>query len=127
MEREVDIPELIDLLKLAEQSFTGDLLEGVSLYNPSIDEEYRPFSVEKGVAQFTDLKGRSRSVPFSAMGLWSAVIPANSILNSPELLSHTKAGKRQELVSEINLLHLPSGHTQSYEDCPSSNDLEHPR
>ena len=122
MEREVDIPELIDLLKLAEQSFTGDLLEGVSLYNPSIDEEYRPFSVEKGVAQFTDLKGRSRSVPFSAMGLWSAVIPANSILNSPELLSHTKAGKRQELVSEINLLHLPSGHTQSYEDLQAILD-----
>jgi hypothetical protein len=116
MEREVDIPELIELLKLAEQSFTGDLLEGVSLYNPSTDEEYRPFSVEKGIAQFTDLKGRSRSVPFSAMGLWSAVIPANSILNSPELLSHTEAGKRRELVSEINLLGLPSGQTQSYED-----------
>lgn len=116
MEREVDIPELLDLIRLAERSFTGDLLDGVSLYNPSADEEYSPFVIEQSTVKFTDFKGQSRSVPFSAMSQWSAIIPDGSVLNSQELRSHTESGKRQELVSQINQLGLTTGQSQSLED-----------
>lgn len=116
MEREVDIPELLDLIRLAERSFTGDLLDGVSLYNPSADEEYSPFVIEQSAVKFTDFKGQSRSVPFSAMSQWSAIIPDGSVLNSQELRSHTESGKRQELVSQINQLGLTTGQSQSLED-----------
>ena len=116
MEREVDIPELLDLIRLAERSFTGDLLDGVSLYNPSADEEYSPFVIEQSAVKFTDLKGQSRSVPFSAMSQWSAIIPDGSVLNSQELRSHTESGKRQELVSQINQLGVTTGQSQSLED-----------
>ena len=116
MEREVDIPELLDLIRLAERSFTGDLLDRVSLYNPSADEEYSPFVIEQSTVKFTDFKGQSRSVPFSAMSQWSAIIPDGSVLNSQELRSHTESGKRQELVSQINQLGLTTGQSQSLED-----------
>ena len=116
MEREVDIPELLDLIRLAERSFTGDLLDGVSLYNPSADEEYSPFVIEQSAVKFTDFKGQSRSVPFSAMSQWSAIIPDGSVLNSQELRLHTESGKRQELVSQINQLGLTTGQSQSLED-----------
>jgi hypothetical protein len=116
MEREVDIPELLELIRLAERSFTGDLLGGVSLYNPSADEEYSPFVIEQSAAKFTDFKGQSRSVPFSTMSQWSAIIPDGSILNSHEIRSHTESGKRQELVSQINQLGLTTGQSHSFED-----------
>ncbi|MFY9210338.1 MAG: hypothetical protein WAO69_04350 [Aestuariivita sp.] len=116
MELEVDIPEFIELLRLAEHSLAGDLLEGLSLYNPSTDEEYCPFLIDKGVAKFTDLKGQSRSVPLSAMSQWSVIIPDESILNSTELQARTSSGRRQELVSQLNRIGLVSGQTQSLED-----------
>jgi hypothetical protein len=116
MEREVDIAEFIELLRLAELSPAGNLLAGVSLYNPSIDEEYSPFVIDNGVAKFTDLKGQSRSVPCAAMSQWSVVIPDGSLLNSSELQSRTISGRRQELISQINKLGLTSGQTQSLED-----------
>ena len=122
MEREVNIAEFIELLRLAELSPAGDLLAGVSLYNPSIDEEYSPFVIDNGVAKFTDLKGQSRSVPFAAMSQWSVVIPDVSLLNSRELQSRTVSGRRQELISQLNKLGLTSGQTQSYEDLQAILD-----
>jgi hypothetical protein len=116
MEREVDIAEFIELLRLAELFPAGDLLAGVILYNPSIEEEYSPFVIDNGVAKFTDLKGQSRSVPLAAMSQWSVVIPDGSLLNSSELQSRTISGRRQELISQINKLGLTSGQTQSLED-----------
>lgn len=116
MELEVDIPEFIELLRLAEHSLAGDLLAGLSLYNPSTDEEYCPFLIDKGLAEFIDLKGQSRSVPLSAMSQWSVIIPDESILNSTELQARTSSGRRKELVSQINQLGLTSGQTQSLED-----------
>lgn len=116
MEREVDIPEFIELLRLAEPSLSGDLLEGASLYNPSTDEEYSPFTIEGSAVKFSDLKGKSRSVPFSAMSQWSVIIPTESILNSKELQSQTGSGKRQELIFQLNQHGLTSGQTQSLEE-----------
>ena len=122
MEREVDIPEFIELLRLAEPSLNGDMLEGVSLYNSSTDEEYSPFTIDSGAAKFIDLKGKSRSVPFSAMSQWSVIIPTESVLSSKELQSRTGSGKRQELVSQSNQLGLPSGQTLSLEELQAILD-----
>ena len=122
MEREVDIPEFLELLRLAETSLPGDLLEGASLYNPSIDEEYSPFTIDSGAVKFVDLKGKSRSVPFSAMSQWSVIIPNESVLSSKELQSRTGSGKRQELVSHLNQLGLDSGQTQSLEELQAILD-----
>lgn len=122
MEREVDIPEFIELLRLAEHSLAGDLLVGLSLYNPSTDEEYSPFTIDNGVAKFVDLRGQSRAVPFSAMSQWSVIIPDGSVLNSSKLQSRTSSGRRQELVSQLNQLGLTSGQTQSLEDLQTIID-----
>lgn len=116
MEREVDIPEFIELLRLAEHSLAGDLLVGLSLYNPSTDEEYSPFTIDNGVAKFVDLRGQCRAVPFSAMSQWFVIIPDGSVLSSSKLHSRTSSGKRQDLVSQINHLGLTTGQSQSLED-----------
>lgn len=116
MEREVDIPEFIELLRLAERYLAVDPLAGLSLYNPSADEEYKPFIIDNGIAKFKDSRGKSRSVPFSAMSQWSVIIPDISVLNSEELQARTSATRRQELVSKINHFGLISGQTQSLED-----------
>lgn len=122
MEREVDIPEFIELLRLAEPSHNGDLLKGLSLYNPSTEEEYSPFNIDSGAVNFIDLKGKSRSVPFSAMSQWSVIIPTESVLNSKELQSQTGSSKRQELVSQLKQLGLTSGQTQSLEELQAILD-----
>jgi hypothetical protein len=122
MELEVDIPEFIELLRLAELSLAGDLLVGLSLYNPSTDEEYSPFTMDNGVAKFVDFKGQSRAVPFSAMSQWSVIIPDGSVLSSSKLQSRTSSGRRQELVSQLNKLGLISGQTQSLEDLQAIID-----
>jgi hypothetical protein len=122
MELEVDIPEFIELLRLAEHSLAGDLLVGLSLYNPTTDEEYCPFTIDNGVAKFIDLKGQSRAVPFSAMSQWSVIIPDGSVLSSSKLQSRTSSGRRQELVSQLNQLGLTNGQTQSLEDLQTIID-----
>ena len=116
MEREVEIPELLELLRLAAGSFPGDLLEGVNLYNPSTDEEYGSIAIDAGAAQFKDLTGKSRSIRIAAMAQWTAVLPEDCILNSSELLSRTRAGRRQSLQSRINQLGLSCCQSQSSED-----------
>ena len=122
MELEVDIPEFIELLRLAKHSLAGDLLVGLSLYNPTTDEEYSPFTIDNGVAQFIDLKGQHRSIPFSAMSQWSVIIPDGSVLNSKKLQSRTSSGRRQELVSQLNRIGLVCGQTQSLEDLQAIID-----
>lgn len=122
MELEVDIPEFIELLRVAEHSLAGDVLEGLSLYNPSTDEEYSPFNIDNSVAKFIDLKGQSRSIPLSAMSQWSVIIPDGSVLNSRKLQSRTSSGRRQELVSQLNRIGLVSGQTQSLEDLQTIID-----
>lgn len=122
MEREVEISEFLELLRLAQGSFTGDMLEGVTLYNPSLDEEYTVISIDHGAAKFTDLTDRVRSVPFPAMGQWSVIIPDDSILNSSELQQQTETGRRSLLVSQINQLGLISGQTQALHDLQAIYD-----
>ena len=122
MEREVEIPELLELLRLAAGSFPCDLLKGVSLYNPSTDEEYGPIAIDGGAAQFKDLAGRSRTIPIVAMAQWTAVLPAGSVLNSSELLSRTQTARRQALQSQVMQLGLSCGQSQSFEDLTAILD-----
>jgi hypothetical protein len=122
MEREVEISELLELLKMSEGSFTGDLLHGVSLYNPSTDEEYRPIAIHGGAVHFKDLAGKSRSIPFVSISKWTAVLPEGSALNSSQLSSRTQAGLRQALQSKVNQLGLSSGQSQSSEDLQAILD-----
>lgn len=122
MELEVEIPEFLELLKLAHSVCSDDLLKGIILYNPSLDEEYTNITIDNGSAKFTDLAGRSRSVPFSAMGQWSAIIPGESVLNSPELQQQTDAGRRAVLVSQLNQLGLTSGQTLAVNDLQAIID-----
>lgn len=116
MEREIDIPELLELLKLAQEADLNEPLRGLRLYNPVTDEEYCPINIDGGLVYFEDASSRQRSVPISAISIWSAIIPSSSILNSSELNTQTKAARRKTLVLKFNWLGLHSGQSHSIED-----------
>jgi hypothetical protein len=119
MEREVYIVELLELLRLAGDAQIIDPLHGVSLYNPTKDEEYSPIEIDAGCVAFHDTRGTNRSIPLAAISQWSAIIPSESVLNSESIIDSTGEAKRKSIVGKMNALGLMSSAAQSLEDIQS--------
>ena len=116
MELEVEIGELLDMLRAADNLGLAQPLEGVVLYNPTTDAEIHPQAFEAGMFVLKGADGRTRRVPVTAISTWSALISPGSVLNTSAILGSTRSAQRAKCLSKLNALSLPTGNSQDTAD-----------